>query len=133
MQERLVFFPFSWTGTATGSGSAEYVTTEPLAFHSGGIYCLTSTGGSARVSYTGTAQGTAQLKTESNSGSCYIGTTAFGTAPSSGGTAMCAMRIPANGTIRVVGTASAAGGIMYGYAAFLVEEFGGTAYPAGVM
>ena len=122
MQERMVFIPFSWDGTATGSGSALYVTSEPLVFYAGGIYCLTSNGGSARISWDGTAQGTAQLKTESNAGSVYYGTAACGW-----GTAL---KIPKNWTVMIVGTAGAAGGIMYGYGAFFVDEFGGTAYPS---
>jgi hypothetical protein len=130
MKERLVFFPFTFDGTASASGSAVYVTTQPLTFYAGGVYAANSTGGSVKITYAGTAQGTAVIKTESAAGSCYIGTVATGwgaNAPNLvAGTS--ALQIPAGGTIVVQGTAAAAG-FLCGYAAFMVDEFGGTAYP----
>jgi hypothetical protein len=119
MNERLVFIPFQWDGTASASGSAVYVTKVPLKFHSGGIYAAAPTGGSVAVTYAGIAQGTATLKTESAAGSCYIGTVATGWGTQ--------LRVPENGTVVIYGTAAAAG-YLQGYAAFLIDEFGGTVY-----
>jgi len=130
MKERMVILAQAWDGTATGSGSIQFVTPEALTFYAGGIFCGASAGGSARISYTGTAQGTAKLSTESHSGSVYKGTAAFGTCLSPGGTVMCSLRIPKDGTVQFIGTASSAG-IMYVYGAFFLNESGGTSFVGG--
>jgi hypothetical protein len=129
MKENMVFIPFTWSGTSAQGGSATYVTQVPLTFYAGGIYSDSSTGGSVKIKYGGTAQGTATLTTESAAGSCYIGTVALGWGGNPpnlfGGTSM--LQIPKGGTIVIIGTAPAAVHLS-GYAAFLVDEFGGTAY-----
>jgi hypothetical protein len=136
MKERMVWFSQNWSGTSAASGSAEFVTKVPLTFHSGGIFVPAVDGGSIRAQYVGTAQGTVTLYTNSaGAGSCYIGTAAFSfgtptTYPTAGGTTpvkQYRMHIPVNGTIRVAGTASTSAQWNW-YLAFLVDEFGGTAY-----
>ena len=121
MKERFIWFPFIWSGTAPATcGSAVYVTPFSMTFHSGAIWTENTEGGTVIARYEGTAHGTATLTTNAAS----AGTVYYGTAATGAGTVL---HIPANGTLIIQGTA-AAQTVVSGYAAFLVDEAGGTAY-----
>ena len=121
MRENLITIPFWWSGTTAQGGTIQYTTPVALSFHSGAIWTNADDGGTVLVRYSGTAQGTATLNTDSpKAGTAYSGTAATG--------AGIMLQIPANGTVIISGTASSATQ-MSGFVAFYVEEYGGTAWP----
>jgi hypothetical protein len=125
MHERIIAFPYYFSGTTVGgaTGTAEFPTPYPIMFKSLSVFPLAGGGATVTASYVGTAQGTATANSNSASaGSIYSGTAATG--------AGTTLRIPGNGTLLIQATSVTATQVS-GIAYFTVDEFGGTAYPAG--
>ena len=136
MKEKLVYFPFNWTGTVPAdSGTIIIVPCVGLSFRYGGVYVPTDCGATVTVTSQAAGQGTATLplgvQAAGGGGSVWYGTAAtLGTAagmgtPQATGTVIPTLYIPKDGSVIIAGSAGTGAGtatVLSGYVAFAIGE-----------
>lgn len=128
MKEKLVYFPFNWTGTVpAASGTIVIAPPCGMSFRYGGVFVPTDAGATVTVTSADTGQGTATLplglQAAGGGGSVWFGSAA--TNAGTVGTVLNDLYVPKGGTIIIAGSAGDAAGTatqLSGFVAFALSE-----------